>query len=742
MSAVRGGRQLFVLGLGLALWGAAGRPRWLILLLCYLVALCLTELMQRYKLLPELSGRALSVLGVLLALPGISFGYKARARVLEDAGLVGISVRVGDRVRLARLPSIAPLLLSTAQPQTFFVSAPDARAVSLSLGGSVRAVAAENLGHGLFRLDYDPRVHGRPAQLDGELEVSLRVDDSTRARSLRVVSPLVHPRWFCRSPDARLAATPSEETDELIVVGGSAPLRLPMGDGPIDCAFLDDSHLAVSHRHQDELWVLDLAQPGEPRKLHLPGPLGRLVRDPKSGGACVAQGGSMPQLLHVTWPTLVLQASTPLTAAADQLGFVAQDRLLVASRADPAVHAFERQGEGFVHTGRLALSRPATSFALDPARGRVFLTVTDYRTEPGQQLGNHFVQDQLLVVEGARLEVLQRVRTAPRSARQTQPGDMDQGGSPPGAWPLAAGPLALAFAGTDELWRLPLPSGEPERLRFDAEQFYTPHGVVELADGSVWQSSPAAGALALVRPGASSAVIVPLTAADRELLAQRPLALQRRIGERGFYESTRSGIACQSCHLHADNDGMAYNLGDHRLVPNLSVRGLLGTAPYLRDGSYPRIEDLDEVAQTLYRGYVRVQPGRRACLQAFVESLPRPRSIAARDVAAEKRGLAVFMRAGCERCHSFPAFTNLGQLPLAALFPEVARAQAKEMGTAESVDIPSLLSVSTAAPYLNDGRASSLTSVLDEHNRDNLHGDTRSLSPSERADLVRFLASL
>jgi hypothetical protein len=38
-------------------------------------------------------------------------------------------------------------------------------------------------------------------------------------------------------------------------------------------------------------------------------------------------------------------------------------------------------------------------------------------------------------------------------------------------------------------------------------------------------------------------------------------------------------------------------------VPTLDVRGIAGTAPYLRDGSYPRISDLHGVAQVLGRGF-------------------------------------------------------------------------------------------------------------------------------------------
>jgi CxxC motif-containing protein (DUF1111 family) len=58
------------------------------------------------------------------------------------------------------------------------------------------------------------------------------------------------------------------------------------------------------------------------------------------------------------------------------------------------------------------------------------------------------------------------------------------------------------------------------------------------------------------------------------------------------------------------------------------------------------------------------------------------------------------------------------------------------------LDTPSLLGVAGSAPYLNDGRAATLEEVITKHNAKNLHGDTRSLSASERADLVAFLRSL
>lgn len=697
------------------------------------------------QVLPALSPRAWLALGIALALPGLRFGYDTRERALEQAGLVGLRERVRDRFRLEQEPAIAPALLSTAEPQTFFVRAQGASTVHVELDEAVAPLTAERVGEALFRLEYDPRRDGTPRVGDGTLSIEIVADGSAHEREMRVVTPLAHPRWFCRSPSARRAATTSEETDELIVVGAK-PVEIVVGDAPVDCAFVDEDTIVVSHRFGQGLWEVDLSvSPPSVKALPAAAPLGRLCFDAQHSQLLVARGEPAPALLQLDWPSLEVAATTTLGAAAQWLSLVGEDTLVVATQSDASLRMLTRERDQFVQTRELALGRPAVTLASDPMRARVFVTVTDFRPEREPQLGNHFVQDQILVVDAKELRVVQRVLTHRRSERQSKPGDMDQGGSPLGLWPLQDGALAIAFAGTDELWRLHLPRAEPEILHLASDSFFTPHGVVELADGMLWLTSPAAGALAWMAAGErdlgkSKLHLISLTPSDRELMASCPDALARRIGERGFYESTRSGISCQSCHMHADSDAAAYNLGDHRLVPTLSVRGLLGTAPYLRDGSYPRIQDLDEVAQELYRGYLRPQPGRRYTLQAYVESLPRSRSWERRDLPAEQRGYSVFVRVGCARCHRPPAFTNLGQVPLASLFPSVAatlNANAQEM-----LDVPSLLSIASSAPYLHDGRAQSLDSVLDEHNPDNLHGETRGLSAADKRDLLRFLSSL
>jgi cytochrome c peroxidase len=235
--------------------------------------------------------------------------------------------------------------------------------------------------------------------------------------------------------------------------------------------------------------------------------------------------------------------------------------------------------------------------------------------------------------------------------------------------------------------------------------------------------------------------VVRLEPDDDALLRRDPDALERRMGEHDFYEATRAGVSCQSCHLHADSDGALHDIGEPRLSPTLTVRGVAGTAPYLRDGSYPRVRDLDELSRTLYRGFLRVAPGRAETLEAYVDGLvrrPSPLRPAERNLDRERAGVRAFVKARCPTCHAFPAFTNLGQHPIAAIFPDRVGARAAD----GVIDTPSLLSVRWAAPYLSDGRAPTLRSVIEQWNRSNRHGDTAHLSAGERDDLIYFLESL
>lgn len=739
-------RQWLVLGLAAGLWSCAPEPSLLALLGAYFAALLLLELPPGRRVADALSPAAVLLLSAALAAPGIAYGLRAGDELLSREGLFGASARLADRARLQWLPAIAPGLLTGDRPQTLFVYAPGAPKLELSLGGRARNLAGEALGEGVFRVEYDPRKDGMPPSAGGEAKVQVRVGQHTHERTLRAVTPLAHPRWFCVAPDRRLAACVSEETDELFWFDGSGLVRRTRtGDGPVDCAFIAADEIAVSFNHQTRLELHRAGDPA-PRSLELGAPQGRMARSPSGHLLSVSLHGAHPALAFVQLASLSQLQRLPLSGAADWLEFGPDDdSLVLATRRDATLTRVTRPPGGSYALDRtLELGRPAVTLARDASGQTLWAATTDLHPRQTPQLGNHFVDDQLLEIDSAQLSVRSQLRTARRSERQTRAGDVDLGLSPSGLHQARDLGWLVAFAGSDELARIGTGGGgarlPPQSLDLEPSGLYAPHGVAELADGTLLVSSPVAGAVGVLAPGETRPQVVQLARDDAWLLSHDRAALARRVGERGFYEATRSGIACQSCHIHADSDDAAYNLGDRRLLPTLTVRGLLGTAPYLRDGSYPRLRDLHEVADDRYRGYRRRQAARELTLEAFVEALPRPERpgrFEALDRAAVQRGLRAFVQARCPSCHTPPAFTNLSQVPMGQLFPELPA----ELGS-ELVDTPSLLSVSATAPYLSDGRAATLRDVIERHNGRNQHGDVKSLHQAARRDLLTFLESL
>jgi hypothetical protein len=740
--SLRVGRQLLLVGLAMSLWSVAGVPTFLALAGAYAVAWLACETPPLKRALRDARPALLLLLAAALAAPGLAFGYRARADLVQREGLLGAATRLHDRLRLQALPSIAPPLLTIDRPQTWFIATDGAHKLSLIAKG-MRQLEAEALGHGLFRVDYDPRRDGVPSERSQKLNVNLQCDGDTTERAIELVRPLAHPRWFCVAPDRSRAVALSEETDELFALTASGlEQRLPTGDGPVDCAFIDETHIAVTHRNERALRVFDLADARTVRTLALPARQGRIARSPSGQLLAIVLAGETPELAIVRSPELTIAQRVPLAHAADWIAFGADDdTLFVATRADAALHRLHATEGTYREDALLALGRPAVTLARSADGTQLWAATTDLHAAGHAQLGNHFVQDQLLTVSGADFSIRARRLTAERSDRQTKPGDVDRGVSPMGVHEGRDGALWVTFAGTDELWRIQANESMPRRVDLGDTELFAPHGVAELANGTVLVSSPVSGAFGILAPGANAPRVVRAAPSDAWLLEHDRGALERRVGERGFYEATRSGIACQSCHMHADSDEAAYNLGDHRLLPTLSVRGLADTAPYLRDGSYPRLRDLDDVAQTLYRGYMRNQGARGETVEAFLRSLPRrdnPRFASERDRQAEHRGLAAFYKAQCDTCHRPPAFSNLAQLPLRFLFPD----QAAHLGPEEIIDTPSLLSVAASPPYLNDGRAATLDAVLVAENSQNRHGDIQSLTRSEQRDLIAFLSSL
>jgi hypothetical protein len=733
-------RQLLVVAFGLALAAAWGRSALGPLVLAYIASALLLGVLGAERWLERLPNAAAIALLLGVSLPAGLWLWRTRAALLEFEGLSALPALVAERLRIEALPALAPPLVSADRPQTFFVHAPSHARVRVRLGASARPLPAEELGEGLYRLDYDPRREGPPSPADGALHATIEVDGREVERTLLAVTPLPHPRWLATAPDRTLAATVSEETDELVIVSERGiERRVPVADQPSDCAFVGPRLIAVSHRGDEALWLVDAESGARLRTIVLGSRQVRLAVSADQSRLAVARAGPAPEIVLLDIAAFAIAQRIPRKTAPDWIAFGADAATLVEStRPDARLRRLRLSGSSFQVDRELALGRAAVTLGRGRSGAQIFLATTDYRPDGGVNLGNHFVQDQILTLDVERFRIARSQLTARRSPRQSKPGDVDRGLSPMGIAQGADGSLLVTFAGSDELWRLREDSPEPERIDLGSSELYAPHGIAELASGSLLITSPAAGTLGLLSPRAAHPTLLRLAPDDAFLRSHDLPALERRHGERAFYEATRSGISCQSCHMHADSDEAAHNLGTHEALPTLTVRGLAGTAPYLRDGSFARIGDLDHVAQTLYRGYLRRVPGRAETLEAFVAALARREPEVARDRAREQRGLQAFVRAQCPSCHAFPSFTGLGQQLMRDVFPQRVRPGAHNA----LLDTPSLLSVGMTAPYLSDGSAASLRAALFQKSAANRHGDTASLKPAERDDLIAFLESL
>lgn len=195
-------------------------------------------------------------------------------------------------------------------------------------------------------------------------------------------------------------------------------------------------------------------------------------------------------------------------------------------------------------------------------------------------------------------------------------------------------------------------------------------------------------------------------------------------------------FSCASCHQEdATIDGLNWDLSNDGLGNPKNVKSLHDihdTPPAMWSGVR---EDMNAAvaAGQRFQGFVPDPENHRA-LMAFLgspERAPNP----FRDVDPErlKRGEQAFLKARCNKCHPPPRFTDLRKHDLGLAGPN---------DPDTLFDTPSLRDCHRTAPYLHDGRASTLKEIFTEHNRQGAHGLARDLTEGELDDLVSYLMSL
>ncbi len=208
-------------------------------------------------------------------------------------------------------------------------------------------------------------------------------------------------------------------------------------------------------------------------------------------------------------------------------------------------------------------------------------------------------------------------------------------------------------------------------------------------------------------------------------------------GRRLFYSATSShmsaagsGVSCATCHLEARNDGLTWPLTNGpRQTMNLSSGVVNETAPFTWTNGVASVADeAMETSQTRMGGS-DITDQDVADIQTFVGTLTAPDvADSALDPASVARGEAIFNRAdvACANCHAAPLYTDNLSHDLYGL---------------SGVNTPTLLGIGATAPYLHDGSAPTLASVL-ETARAGKMGDASKLSDADLEDLESFLRSL
>jgi mono/diheme cytochrome c family protein len=195
-----------------------------------------------------------------------------------------------------------------------------------------------------------------------------------------------------------------------------------------------------------------------------------------------------------------------------------------------------------------------------------------------------------------------------------------------------------------------------------------------------------------------------------------------------FHNATQRGVACASCHPEGGDDGHVW------LLPNVGARrtqplggGILAGAPYHWNGELSSFEALMRNVFELRMGGDPLPAQDVEAIGAWIDGLPDPERPSLRDNESIARGRAIFDgSAGCASCHSGARLTD---------------GRSHDVGTGGELQTPSLRGLALRAPYLHDGRASSIEERLRADHTER-HGTVSHLDDRGIEDLSAYLASL
>jgi YVTN family beta-propeller protein len=217
-------------------------------------------------------------------------------------------------------------------------------------------------------------------------------------------------------------------------------------------------------------------------------------------------------------------------------------------------------------------------------------------------------------------------------------------------------------------------------------------------------------------------------------------------------------MSCASCHFDSGVDGTTWLSpdGPRQTQP---LWDLDGTAPFHASATRDEVQDVEHDIETLLDG-VGLAPGVALpelgeangntstdldSLAKFVLEGIRVPNVSKSTSQQEERGRDVFLRAGCQQCHSGTNWTisslpsslsSISETEITSVLRNVGTATPNDVLGQDGFDVPTLLGLGHSAPYLHDGSARSLEEVLKNPKHSPI------LTEAETSDLVVFLNSI
>ena len=235
-------------------------------------------------------------------------------------------------------------------------------------------------------------------------------------------------------------------------------------------------------------------------------------------------------------------------------------------------------------------------------------------------------------------------------------------------------------------------------------------------------------------------------------LGQSETSLERH-GEEAFNDALfcfQNWQSCASCHPDGRADGLNWDLLNDGIGNPKNAKSLLfshQTPPAMSTGIRADAETAVRAGMR-YIQFAEHPEFTAEAIDAYLQNLQPIESPFANEIRegeSVKRGKKLFFSksVGCSRCHPAPLYTDQKQHNVGTTSTVDSTIDAKGRGIPQlAFDTPTLREVWRTAPYLHDGRFTTLKEVITTGNHANTRGHTSQLSPQQIDDLLSFLRSL